>query len=322
MKALVTGATGFIGSHLCEELARQGHNVTCLARDPSNIKWLRGADFKVIQGDCSDRHSLENAVAGFDYVFHLAGLTKATKEDDFFRVNAKGTENLIHAVADKNPGVKRFLLLSSLAAAGPSRNSTPLTEDAAPFPVSAYGRSKLDGEKAVLQYKGLIPFTILRPPAVYGPRDRDFYLFFKMLKGGVFLDWGKCYYSLLYVDDLVKGIINAAERTEADGNIYFLSDGRIYANEEIAAEISAALNTGKGIMRLRIPRRIMPFLAFISEKVNRHGIINRDKMKELKYSDWICDSRRASTDFGFKPVVSIKEGMKWTADWYKTQKWL
>jgi len=320
MNALVTGATGFIGSHLCEELARRGHKVTCLIREKSNLKWIENIDLKIISGDCEKIESLYDAVDGVDYVFHLAGLTKACSEDKFFCANTRGTENLIKAVAEKNPKLKRFIYISSLAAVGPSKNGSPLKEEADPRPVSSYGKSKLEGEKAVLKYKQSIPVTVVRPSAVYGPRDRDLFIFFKILKKGIFPDWGKCYYSLLYVDDLIQGIILAAENKKAEGEIYFLSDSKFYTNEEIMNAISSAL--GIKAVRLRVPKCIMPFFAYIGEKINRDGIINRDKMSELSHSHWICDTTKAREELGFMSKVKIKEGMKWTADWYRIHRWL
>jgi nucleoside-diphosphate-sugar epimerase len=320
MKALVTGATGFIGSHLCAELAKRGYQVTCLIREKSDLKWVENIDVKLITGDCKSLDSLFPAVTDIDYVFHLAGLTKACSPDDFFCTNTKGTENLIRAVAEKSPKVKRFVYLSSLAAAGPSRNGSPLTENAEPRPVSSYGRSKLEGEKAVLNYKDTIPITILRPSAVYGPRDRDFFVFFKMLKKGVFPYWGKCYYSLLYIDDLVQGIILAAESKRAKGELYFLADSKLYTNDKILDAMSSAL--GARAIRLRVPKFIMPFFAYVGERVKKEGIINRDKMNELSYSHWICDIKKAREELGFITKVRIKEGMKWTADWYRIHRWL
>jgi nucleoside-diphosphate-sugar epimerase len=320
MKALITGATGFIGSHLCAELVRRGYQVTCLSRATSNLKWIEDLEIRFVRGDCTDRGSLRDIVGGFDYVFHLAGLTKSCSSDDFFCINAGGTENLIKTVAEKKSGLKRFIYLSSLAAAGPSINGNPVPEDASPSPVSDYGRSKLEGETAVLKYKDLIPVTILRPPAVYGPRDKDMFVLFKMIKKGFFFDLGKCYYSLLYVDDLIQGIILAAENKKADGEIYFLSDSNFYTNEEIMNAISSALGTKA--FRLRVPKCIMPLFAYIGEKINRQGIINRDKMSELSHSHWICDTTKAKEELGFIPKVRIKEGMKWTADWYRIHRWL
>jgi len=320
MNALVTGATGFIGSHLCEELVRRGYKVTCLSRTSSNLKWIENLDIRLSKGDCTDSVSLLSLVEGADYIFHLAGLTKATCDDDFFCINAKGTENLIKAVSERNPGLKRFIYLSSLAAAGPSRDGTPVREDAHPEPVSSYGRSKLEGEKAVLRYKDFIPITILRPPAVYGPRDRDMLVMFKMIKKGVFFDLGKCYYSLLYVDDLVRGIISCAENKKAEGKVYFLSDSKFYTGEEIAMEICSALDVKA--VPLKVPKFAMYFFAFIGEKINKQGIINRDRIKDFKHSHWICDPRKVKEEIGFIPKVGLKEGIKWTADWYRIHRWL
>jgi nucleoside-diphosphate-sugar epimerase len=320
MKALITGATGFIGSHLCAELVRRGYQVTCLSRAASNLKWIEDLEIRFVRGDCTDRGSLLDIVGGFDYVFHLAGLTKSCSSDDFFCINSRGTENLIRTVAEKNSGVKRFIYLSSLAAAGPSINGNPVPEDASPSPVSDYGRSKLEGERAVLKYKDLMPVTILRPPAVYGPRDKDMLVLFKMIKKGFFFDLGKCYYSLLYVDDLVQGIISCAENKKAEGNVYFLSDTKFYTGEEIAIEISSALNVKAA--PLRVPKFVMPFFAFVSEKINKQGIINRDRIKDFRHSHWICNSRKVREEIGFIPKVGLKEGIKWTVDWYRIHRWL
>jgi nucleoside-diphosphate-sugar epimerase len=320
MRALVTGATGFIGSHLCEELVKRGYKVTCLSRSSSNLKWIENLDIRLSKGDCTDRDSLLELVESADYVFHLAGLTKATSERDFFSINSKGTENLIKAVSERNPRLKRFVYLSSLAAAGPSRDGKPLKEVAEAAPVSCYGESKLEGEKAVLRYRDSIPVTILRPPAVYGPRDRDMLVMFKMIKKGIFFDLGKCYYSLLYVDDLVQGIILCAENEKAEGKVYFLSDTEFYTGEQIAMEISSALDVKA--LPLKVPKFAMSFFAFIGEKINKQGIINRDRIKDFKHSHWICDPQRVREEIGFIPKVGLKEGIKWTADWYRIHRWL
>lgn len=321
MKALVTGATGFIGSHLVEELIKKGYSVTCLARKTSQLRWIEGLEVNILYGDCEDGDSLKQIPRDLDYVFHLAGLTKARREEDFFCVNVKGTENLLRAVAARASGVKRFIHLSSLAAAGPSRNGSPLNESLEPRPVSSYGKSKLEGEAVIMRHRDALPVTIIRPPAVYGPRDKDFHVLFKMLKKGFYPHWGKCYYSLLYVDDLVRGIIMAAEEKEAEGGVYFLSDGKVYSNEDIVNEIAIVLDTK--IVKIRIPRPVMAVLVGISEKMGRGAsIINKDKLKELNYFHWTCDSSKAGKDFKFVPKVSIKEGIKWTADWYRIHQWL
>ena len=319
MKAFVTGATGFIGSHLCEELIKRGYDVTCLVRETSNLKWIDTLDLQRVKGDCTDKDSLCHVLHNFDYVFHLAGLTKSSSDDAYFSINAKGTENLINAVAEKNPQLERLIYISSLSAAGPSKNGTPVDEKVDPSPVSNYGRSKLEGERAILKHKDTIPVTIIRPAAVYGPRDKDFLVLFRMIKKGIFPDWGKSFYSFLYVDDLIQGIIRCAERKEAEGKTYFMSENTVHTNEEVMKLISSALNARA--LRLKVPKFVIPFCSFIGDKTHA-GIINKDKMKEFVHSHWICNARKLREELGFTPRVVIKEGMKWTADWYRIHKWL
>jgi len=320
LKALVTGATGFIGSHLCEELTRRGYQVTCLSRKTTNHTWIGSLNLTYIKGDCTVRESLRDIVDEFDFIFHLAGLTKSCTPDNFFSVNSFGTDNLVRTVAERNRSVKRFIYVSSLAAVGPSKNGAPVDEHTLPSPVSSYGKSKLEGERAVLKFKDIIPVTVVRPPAVYGPRDRDMLMMFRMIKKGFFFDLGKCYYSLLYVDDLVQGILLSAENKEAIGNIYFLCDGKIYTSEEIANEISSAL--GVKARPVKVPKFTMPLFAAISERINKQGIINRDRVKDFRHTHWICDARKAEKEIGFSPKVGLKEGVRWTADWYRNHQWL
>lgn len=325
MRVLVTGSTGFIGSHLARELLNRGHEVSCLVRDPSSPRWLEGLDVTLTKGDCSDGESLRQAVRGVDYVFHLAGITKARNARDFYKVNSMGTENLLTAIEEERPQLKGFLLLSSLSAAGPSANGRPVNEETPPNPVSHYGKSKLMGEKAAMSRAERLPVLILRPPAVYGPRDRDFCLLFRMLKRGVFPYWGESLYSLLYVDDLVAGIIRAAGSPQAAmGKTYFLSDGNTYSNYDIARAIAEVVSTRhQKPIKLWIPKFAMPIVAGISGLAGGEaGIINRDKLRELGYRNWCCDSGLARRELGFSPRTTLKEGIKWTADWYKIHQWI
>ncbi len=320
MKALVTGAAGFIGSYLVEALKKRGYEVTCITRISSSLKWIEHLNLNYIVCDLFDIESHADEIRGFDYIFHLAGVTKALNERDFFHANAECTEKLIRVAAERGSGLKRFVYLSSLAAIGPSRNGKPVGEDAPALPVSNYGRSKLAGEKAVLLYKGSCPVTIIRPPAVYGPRDTDFYVMFKMIKKGIFPFWGRCFYSLLYVEDLVDGIVLAAENEGAAGKTFFLSDNMVYTNEVIATEISEAI--GSKAIKIWLPQSLLPFLAFLGQKIDKKGIINADRINDFRYANWTCDSGRAREALGFCPRITLREGVKWTADWYRIHRWL
>lgn len=324
MKALITGATGFIGSHLVEKLLKKGYEITCLTRKVTSTGWLEGLDIKFIEGNCSNKNSLDNYVNGYDYIFHLSGLKKTNSRDDFYSVNTRGTENIINAIVKKNPNIKRFVYLSSLAAFGPKVNDSMPTEEQEPHPVSDYGNSKLNGENAILKYSDIIPISILRPSVVYGPRDREIFLLFKLIKRGFLPFWGDGYTSLMYVDDLIDAIILTVENEISIGKTYFISDGVIYSNEDIIKEIASVLHVRP--LKIKLPRRILPTIGFFGERISKimgkDTMINRDKIKELMYSDWVCDITKAKNDLCFQPKVGIKEGIKWTADWYRIHKWL
>jgi nucleoside-diphosphate-sugar epimerase len=324
MKALITGATGFIGSHLAEKLNKTGYDVSCLVRDSSDLKWLEGMDVTLCEGDCCDRDSLRDVIKGFDYVFHIAGLTKASSLRDFDTVNFRGTENVISIASENNPGLKRFVFLSSLSAFGPALYGNMPDPTMEPHPVSGYGKSKLKGEEAVLSYQDSLPVTILRPSAVYGPRDREFFLIIKMIKRGILPYWGNGNISLVYVDDLIDCMILVSQKDEAVGRTYFVSDGMVYTNDSIINDIAFALSAR--VFKLKLPKPILPAIGFFGERISKimgnTSMVNRDKMKELKYSNWVCGNAEAREELGFKPEISFQQGIKWTIDWYRTHKWL
>src|SRR5208283_4741116 len=320
MKALVTGATGFIGSHLTNALVNKGFTVTCLVRNTSNISYLEDLNVRLVRGDCSRKESLYEAVAGVDYVFHLAGLTKACSEEAFVDANVKGTGNMLRAVLERNSGVKRFVYMSSLAAAGPSSDGVPLKEDCSAVPVSLYGKSKLAGEQLVLSHMNDVPVVVIRPPAVYGPRDKDMLVFFKMVKAGVAPVWGACHYSFIYIEDLIHGILLSAMDQNAGGELFFMSDGVIYSSDDIIDAIADAVQ--KRPVKLKIPRFILSVAGLISERSGKASIINADKIRELKHLNWVCDMSKAEKRLKFEPQVKIKEGARWTFDWYRIHQWL
>jgi nucleoside-diphosphate-sugar epimerase len=324
MKTLVTGATGFIGSHLVERLLSKGHKVTCITRNVSDPGWLKDLDVSLIQGDCTDRGFLRDKVNGYDYIFHLSGLTKTSRNKEFYTVNTYATENIISAIAEENTGIKKFIYLSSLSAFGPKRYDSLPTETEEPNPVSAYGISKLDAERAILKYSNTVPISILRPSAVYGPRDREILLIFKFIKKGILPHWGDGFTSIIYIDDLIDAVMLAVEKDLATGEIYFISDGRVYSNREILNEIASALNSNP--LKIKLPGGILRMIGFFSERISKimgkNTMINRDKIKELSHAVWACDITKAKKDLCFNPKVGLKEGIRWTADWYRIHKWI
>jgi nucleoside-diphosphate-sugar epimerase len=326
LKALVTGGTGFIGSHLTEALVRKGVQVRCLRRKTGDLKWLKGLPIEFVHGDCNDENSLEKAVRGVDWVFHLAGVTKAVKEETYFEVNGLGTQNLIHACLENNPRLQKFIYISSQAAAGPSRNGFNKKESDPCEPVSSYGRSKRAGEERVLAHAHELPVLILRPSVVYGPRDKDIFVIFKCLSRRikpcpVGLDQ---HLSLCYVQDIVQGILLAAETQTKSGENFFLSDGKGYRMEEIGDIVAQA--TGITAFRIRVPRQMIWGIACFSEVLSkisgRPFLLNKDKAEEMIQKNWVCDITKAKTLLGFEPRVPLSEGAKLTMEWYKKEKWL
>ena len=326
LKALVTGGTGFIGSHLTEALIRKGVRVRCLLRKTSDLRWLKGLPIEIVHGDCTDKTSLEKAVRDVDWVLHLAGVTKAIKEETYFEVNGLGTENLIRACLKNNPHLQKFIYISSQAAAGPSRNGRHKKELDPCEPVSFYGRSKRAGEEWVLAHASEFPVLILRPSAVYGPRGRDIFVFFKCLSRRLkpCLLGPDQHLSLCYVQDIVQGVLLAAETETKSGEIFFLSDGHTYRMEEIGDIVAQAM--GVTALRIRVPKRmilgIACFSEYLSKLFGRPFLLNKDKAEEMIQKDWLCDITKAKTLLGFEPKVPLSEGAKLTFEWYKKEKWL
>ncbi len=326
LKALVTGGTGFIGSHLVEALLQCGVEVRCLLRKKNDLKWLAGLPIEAAFGDCSDSASLEEAVKEVDEIFHLAGVTKAVEESTYFEVNAFGTERLIRACLNNNPRVQKFIYLSSQAAAGPCRNGDRKRESDTCEPVSAYGRSKRRGEELALAFAHQIPLLILRPSAVYGPRERDIYTFFKLLSRKIkpCFSGENQHMSLCYVEDIIQGILLAAQSKEPSGEIFFLSDGQDYPMEEVGDVFAQAM--GVNAFSIRIPEwtivSVASFSEYFSKLSRKPPLLSKGKVEEMLQRNWVCDIAKARATLGFEPRVSLKQGAELTYQWYKREKWL
>ena len=326
MRVLVTGGTGFIGSHLAEALVQRDVQVRCLLRKAGDLKWLKGLPIEITIGDCTDKVSLIEAVEGVEQVFHLAGVTKAIHKKTYFEVNAFGTENLIHACLDHNPRIQKFIYLSSQAAAGPCRNGGKKKESDQCEPVSAYGQSKWMGERLALAHAHEIPLLILRPCAVYGPRERDIYTLFKLLSKRInpCLSGEDQHISLCYIEDVIQAILLSAQSHEPSGEIFFLSDGQDYRLKEIGNTFARAI--GVNAYCIRIPEWMIIGMASFSEYLSKVSgkppLLNKGKIEEILQRNWVCDIAKAKRALGFEPHIPLEQGARLTYEWYKKEKWL
>lgn len=326
MKALVTGATGFIGSHLVDALVQRGDQVRCLVRNKNHLGWVKDSPVEFVVGNCQEKNSLKQAVQDVDQVFHLAGATTAVKEKTYFEVNGFGTENLVQACIESNPRLQKFISISSQAAAGPCRSDGKKNESDPCEPVSPYGKSKLLGEQLALSHAHELPLLILRPCAVYGPRDKGFYTLCKGLARRInpCLADNDQHISMCHVQDIVRAILLAAETRTESGEIFFLSDGHDYRMAEIGDIFAQAMSINP--LRLRLPRQLLFGTAFVAECFSRltgkPSIMSRGKVEEMIQKNWLCDITKARTVLGFAPLISLARGAELTVAWYKKENWL
>jgi len=327
LRALVTGGRGFIGSFLVEKLLQKGLQVRCLLRRKPNDGWLEGLPFEHYEGDVTEPETLTAAVSDVHYVYHLAGLTRAVSTKDYIDVNTTGTRNLLEALQNANAHLQRFVLVSSLAAGGPSPDGRPIKENDLYEPVSIYGNSKREAERITTSYAESFPISIVRPPTVFGPRDTDVFEFFKYVRQGWRPDMtgGPRQASLVYVMDLVVAIIMAAEKNQAIGQTYYICyDAPVYWNNLIAA-ISNIMECKKPFV-FKIPMPLAYMVATAAEiyqKVTGNAsLISLDKFQELKQKNWICDNSKAKSELDFEPTLPLAEALQATYSWYRQAGWL
>ncbi len=322
-KILVTGAAGFIGSHLVRELLRRGNRVVCLARPDENTSRIQGLDCRVVYGDLLEKTSLVEAVRGAEYIFHLAALLGGVTPDALFRVNFEGTKNLIDVCREQGVVLERFLFASSATVMGPSGKNDLLNEEMPCRPVSAYGRSKQAAEEFLASVRNYLPYTIIRLPVVYGPgSDGGLYIFFKLLSKGLQVNVGKLEATVCFVWDVVRGMIDAAENPSAQGEIYILGEEKAYQLKQIYQTIASIL--GKHPVKLPLPYFVLHLLTFFIEIVSRLTksipVLTREELTVyLKYRYWKYDTRKARQDFGFQSRYPFEQGAKITIDWYRQQ---
>lgn len=323
-RVLITGATGFLGFHLIEEALAQGFEVVAAVRKSSNLKHLAHLPIKQVALDYNNPAAITVLLQseGIDYIIHAAGQTKAKSQAEYDATNAAITAQLGIA-AKQHLGLKKFVLISSLAAVGPSNQSAEvLTEKTIPHPVTAYGRSKLLAEEKLKDIK--LSAIILRPTAIYGPREKDIFMLVKMVKKGWDPYIGKIAQQLSFVHGRDVAAIAVKSLDLQVAGTYHISDGNSYGRYELADLTQQHL--GLKAKRIHLPLGLVKVAAKASDvwhrMLNKASIFNTEKLAELTAANWVCSIEKAKNELGFEPRFKLEKGLADTLKWYQQNNWI
>ncbi len=323
LRALDTGAGGFLGTALVRALTARGDEVRALVRHRApELDRAEGVD--VLLGDVTSGASLRAAVRGCDVVFHLAGVRRATDPAEFLRVNAGSTRLALDACLSEAPGLSRFVLVGSLAAAGPS--ATPRREDGPLEPVEPYGASKAEAERVALSFVDRLPVAVARPPRIMGPGDRENLLFFRIARRGLAVAFGgpDRPISWIDVDDCARGLLLLADRPEARGEVFFLASPE--PTSALAIQLEAARALGVTARTVRVPPLALRGAAALADVVSnvtgRRLPLNRKLAAQVLAPGWLCDPRKARECLGFEARTPLAESIAAAAAWYRAHGWL
>ena len=326
LTAVVTGASGFVGSHLVDYLVEKNYKVRCIVRKTSSLKWLKGKDVEIHICELTDKEGLRKIFDGADYIYHVAGVVKSKKPEGYFKGNVDTTRTLLEAALEFKDNIKRFLVVSSQTSSGPSPLNNPLTEEDPCKPITTYGRSKLAQEELAKSFMDKLPITICKVAAVYGERDTEIFIFFKTFSKGLMTSIGlhDKQVSLLHVADVVRGLYLSATSEKAIGKSYFITSEKYYTWKEVGDVTSKVMN--KKPIKVKVPHFLVYIIAaiaqFFSLFSSKAATLNIEKGKVITRPAWISDYRKAYKDFGFKQEISLEEGIRRTVEWYKQKKWL
>lgn len=324
--AVVTGGTGLVGSHLVDLLLSKNYQVRCIVRKTSNLRWLENKNVEIYDCGLYDKEPLKKILVDADYLYHVAGVVKSKKPEGYFRGNVDTTKTLLEVVSEVNLNIKKIVIVSSQTACGPSLNGELCDENTVPHPITTYGKSKLAEEKVALSYMDKLPITICRAPAIYGDRDTEIYLVFKTYKQGLMtlVGFNEKKISIIYVKDFVNGLYLAGISDKSSSQIYFISSEKLYDWNTIGDAMENAF--GKKALRLRLPHFLVYGVAviaqFFSMFSSKPATFNLEKARDFVQENWTCNTNKAKEELGYSQKVSLEEGMKLTADWYKENNWL
>ena len=338
-RILITGASGFIGSFIVEEALNRGFETWAAVRKSSSREFLQDERIHFIELNLSSEEQLKQQLKDiqFDYVVHAAGVTKCLHKEDFFRINTEGTKNLVRALLDLQMPLKRFVYISSLSIMGAIREEQPYKEirerDKAK-PNTAYGKSKLEAEQWLVSLnkelekknEKLLPYVILRPTGVYGPRERDYFMMAKSIQSHTDFAVGfkQQDITFVYVTDVVQAVFLAMEKGQT-GRCYFLSDGEVYQSSTFSDLIRKELGNPWWI-RITAPLWLLRIITFCGEYIGhmtgKVTALNNDKYNIMKQRNWRCDINPARQELGYEPQVKLEEGVRRSIAWYKKNKWL
>ena len=324
---LVTGANGFVGSHMVDELLRRGLGVRAAVRPGRRVEPRPAGGLEVVEVDYEDFDALSRIVDGCQGVVHVAGATTAVDDEAYEAANVRPTRSLAVAAVRAAPPPERFVLVSSLAAAGPSRRERPRDEDQPPRPITGYGRSKLRGERILRDVAGdRLPWSIVRPAAVYGPRDRAFLRLARAIARGWVprLAARPQALSLVHALDLGRAIADVMATPAAEGRTYFVADPETTDADAVVDAMAAAMV--RHPLRIPVAPGLVPVLARIatqaSRLLRRPDLVPTDRLADLRAEAWTCSPARIAREVQFRPSVSLAEGLRETIGWYREQGWL
>ncbi|WP_316788455.1 NAD(P)-dependent oxidoreductase [Pedobacter frigoris] len=326
-KVLITGATGFVGYHLIEKALAAGLEVFAAVRKSSDVSHLKAFNITYVDLDYSSVDILKTQLEAnqYNYIIHAAGITKAKTADDYNKVNAGYAKNLALAAVVATIPLDKFVFVSSLAALGPRKDLNGVIEDDSEgHPVTSYGSSKLIAEQYLKEIKGL-PLVVIRPTAVYGPREKDIFILFKSINQGIepYIGSFKQQLTFVYVKDLADVIISALN-SKVSGRSYNVTDGHVYDRYSLGKFARKALD--KKTFKFHLPIFIVSAMASIMDILYTNSketpTLNREKMAELTAVNWACNIDHALKDLDYRPAFDLESGLNETMEWYKTNKWL